>query len=39
MKNNRLIIAERLISEKNLNIIEYDNEGFQLVIQKTVNRF
>ncbi len=34
MKNNRLIIAERLISEKNLNIIEYDNEGFPIGYSK-----
>jgi len=34
MKNNRLIIAERLISEKNLNIIEYDNEGFPIGFSK-----
>ena len=34
MKNNRLIIADRLISEKNLNIIEYDNEGFPIGYSK-----
>ena len=34
MKNNRLIIAERLILEKNLNIIEYDNEGFPIGYSK-----
>ena len=34
MKNNRLIVAERLILEKNLNIIEYDNEGFPIGYSK-----
>ena len=34
MKNNRLIIAERLISNKNLNIIDFDDEGFPVGYSK-----
>ena len=34
MKNNRLIIAERLISNKNLSIIDYDDEGFPVGYSK-----
>ena len=34
MKNNRLIIAERLISNKNLSIIDFDDEGFPVGYSK-----
>ena len=34
MKNNRLIVAQRLISQKNLNNINLDSEGFPIGFSK-----